>query len=456
MPLWNSRFRKPLAGSALRFSSSIEVDKRLYNEDIDGSVAHVRMLMKRKIIPASDGKAIVRGLERIRKEIASGRLRMDWRGEDIHTFIEERLVQLVGEKGKRLHTGRSRNDQIAVDERLFLKKEGKAVLSCIRNLQRSLLRQAGRHRETIVPGYTHMQRAQPILFAHHLLAYIAMLQRDAERFADCLRRADASPLGAAAFAGSSLPLDRNLSARLLGFKGIVENSIDAVSDRDVVIECVSACAITMMHLSRLAEELILWSSHEFGFARIDDSFATGSSLMPQKKNPDMAELIRGKTGRVYGNLMGLLTLMKGLPLAYNRDMQEDKVHLFGAVDTTKASLALAAELISQTTFKKERFKEGLDGDLSLSTDLADYLVRKGVPFRKAHAIVGQVVGYCIDRQCLLHELSLQDYRRFSSKFDGDVAKLLTPIASIRNKRSAGSTSPAEVSRQLAVWKKRLR
>ncbi|MEK7251192.1 MAG: argininosuccinate lyase, partial [Bacteroidota bacterium] len=281
MALWNSRFRKPLAESALKFSSSIDIDKRLYNEDIDGSKAHVQMLVKQKIIPAGDGRAILRALEQMRKEIASGKLTVDWRGEDIHTFIEERLVAKIGEKGKRLHTARSRNDQIALDERLWLRKETKEIVALIRRFQSALLKQAEKHKDTIVPGYTHMQRAQPILFAHHLLAYISMLERDVERFNDCLKRVNRSPLGAAAFAGTSLPINRHYVARLLKFDGIVENSIDAVSDRDVLIEFISACAITMMHLSRLAEEVILWSSHEFGFAQIDDSFATGSSLMPQ-------------------------------------------------------------------------------------------------------------------------------------------------------------------------------
>jgi argininosuccinate lyase len=453
MPLWNSRFRKPLAESALKFSSSLEVDKRLFDEDIDGSKAHVRMLMKQKIIPHADGRAILRGLEAIRKEIASGKLSMDWRGEDIHTFIEERLVEKIGERGKRLHTARSRNDQVALDERLFLRKQINAMCAAIRSLQRSLLKQAEQHTRTIVPAYTHLQRAQPILFAHHLLAYIAMLERDRERFQDCARRANRSPLGAAACAGTSLPIDRKDVARSLGFEGIVENSIDAVSDRDVLIECVSACAITMMHLSRLAEELVLWSSAEFGFAQIDDAYATGSSLMPQKKNPDMAELMRGRTGRVYGALLGLLTVMKGLPLAYNRDMQEDKVHLFQATDTTKQCLLLAAELMGKTTFRRDRFEAQLCGDYSLATDIVDYLVRRGVPFRQAHSIVGKVVMTCLERRCLLHELPLEHYRRLWPQFDADVFHLLTPAVSVKNKRSAGSTAPQEVAKQLRRWRR---
>ncbi|MER3524032.1 MAG: argininosuccinate lyase [Ignavibacteria bacterium] len=455
MALWNSRFRKPLAESALRFSASIDLDKRLFNEDIDGSKAHVRMLVKQKIISAADGAALLRGLEAIRKEIASGKVTIDWRGEDIHTLIEERLVQKIGERGKRLHTARSRNDQIALDERLYLRKTIARVCTSLQRLQRALLRQAERHKSTIVPGYTHLQRAQPILFAHHLLAYIAMFERDKGRFGDCLRRVNHSPLGAAAFAGSSLPIDRQEVARLLGFDGIVENSIDAVSDRDVVVEFVAACAIVMMHLSRLAEELVLWSTTEFGFAQIDDAFATGSSLMPQKKNPDMAELIRGKTGRVYAALIGLLTVMKGLPLAYNRDMQEDKIHLFEAADTTEASLKIASELIATTTFRGESFEQQLHGDLSLATDLVDWLVRKGVPFRKAHALVGQIVIKAVHRQCFLHELSLADYKAVSPLFTEEIYRILDPRTSVNMKYSAGSTSPKEVERQLKRWKKTL-
>ncbi len=456
MALWNSRFRKPLAEAALKFSSSIEVDQRLYNEDIDGSKAHVQMLIKQRIIPTRDGKAILRALERIRTDIDSGRLKIDWRGEDIHTFIEERLVKMIGEKGKRLHTGRSRNDQIALDERLLLRKEIRKIAALIKNFQLALLKQGQKHRDTVISGYTHLQRAQPILFAHHLLAYISMLERDAERFQDCFKRVNKSPLGAAAFAGTSLPIDRKYVAKLLKFDGIIENSIDAVSDRDALFEFISACSITMMHLSRFADEMILWSTKEFDFAEIDDAYATGSSLMPQKKNPDMPELIRGKTGRVYGALFGLLTVMKGLPLAYNRDLQEDKVHLFEAIDTTKASLLLAAELVANTRFRSDRFENELQGDYSLATDIADYLVRKGVPFRKAHGVAGKVVALCVERNCKLHELTIFDLRGVSSALMDDVFELLTPRASVNRKVSAGSSSPREVAKQLLAWKQKLR
>lgn len=455
MPLWNSRFRKPLAESALRYSSSIDVDRRLYNDDIDGSIAHVKMLAKQRIISPADGRRIVKVLEQIRGEINSGKLKMDWRNEDIHTFIEEELVAKIGETGKRLHTARSRNDQIALDERLYLRREIAEITKALRRFQSALLAQAKQHKDTLVSGYTHLQRAQPILFAHHLLSYVSMLERDVERFQDCGKRANRSPLGAAAFAGTSLPIDRKYVASMLKMDGIVENSIDAVGDRDVLIECISACSITMMHLSRFAEEMILWSTKEFAFAQIDDSFATGSSLMPQKKNPDMAELIRGKTGRVYGDLIGLLTVMKALPLAYNRDMQEDKVHLFDAVDTTKSSLLLAADLLAHTRFDSKRFEVELEGDLSLATDIADYLVRKGVPFRKAHGIAGQIAGLCVERGCKLHELDLNVFKVSSDKFEKDVYRLFKPRRSVSEKRSEGSPSPKNVGIQIRYWQKKL-
>jgi argininosuccinate lyase len=348
MAIWNSRFKKELDEAALKFSSSIDIDGKLYSEDIEGSKAQVKMLMKQKIISISDGKAIIKALDEIFNEIESGKLKFDWRKEDIHTLIEERLVEKIGEKGKRLHTARSRNDQVALDERLYIRKEIINLIKFITNFQKTLLKKSEAHKETIIPGYTHLQRAQPILFAHHLLAYVSMLERDKERLNDSLKRVNISPLGAAALAGTTLNIDRNYSAKELKMTDIIENSLDAVSDRDVVIEVVSACSIIMMHLSRFSEEIILWSSQEFSFALIDDSYSTGSSLMPQKKNPDIAELIRGKVGRVYGALMGVLTIMKSLPLAYNRDMQEDKFHLIEAIDTTKDCLVKSGRLVSHT------------------------------------------------------------------------------------------------------------
>lgn len=441
-----------MAEVALKFSSSIDVDGKFYNEDIDGSKAHVRMLVKTKIVSSGDGNAILKALEEIRVEISSGKLKLDWRKEDIHSLIEDRLVEKIGLRGKRLHTARSRNDQVALDERLYMRKEIIQLIKLTRTLQKTLLKKAEEQKNTIISGYTHLQRAQPLLFAHHLIAYISMLERDTERLNDCMKRANKSPLGAAALAGTTLPIDRKYSAKLLGMNGLVENSLDAVSDRDVMIELIGVCSIVMMHLSRLSEELVLWSSQEFSFATFDDSFSTGSSLMPQKKNPDIAELIRGKVGRVYGSLFGLLTIMKALPLSYNRDMQEDKVHLLQAVDTTKDCLHLSSELLKHTHFKKDRFEKELDGELLLSTDLVDYLVRKNVPFRKAHNIVGQVVAKCVDQNKKLNELSLAEYKQIAPKFEMDIFKLLTAHASVKNKKSQGSTSPKEVEKQINFWK----
>ncbi|MGK9475693.1 argininosuccinate lyase [Melioribacter sp. OK-6-Me] len=455
MAVWNGRFKKDLDKEALKFSSSIELDRRMFNEDIDGSIAHVKMLARQKIITLVESKKIVKALEEIRSEIANGKYLIDWTKEDIHSAIEERLIQKIGEAGKRLHTGRSRNDQVALDERLFLKKEINILIKLITGLQKSLLKKAEKYKTTVIPGYTHLQRAQPILFAHHLTAYIEMLERDKERLKDCLKRSDKSPLGAAAFAGTSLPIDRSYTAKLLGFGGIVENSIDAVSSRDFIIELISAMSIIMVNLSRLSEEFILWSSSEFAFAQIDDAYATGSSLMPQKKNPDFAELIRGKSGRVFGALTGILTLMKGLPLAYNRDMQEDKYHLISALDTTKDSLKIAAGMIDHTEFKTDRFEEELTGDLSLATDLLDYLVRKNVPFRKAHHLVGKIVARCVEKGIKLNQLELSEYKKFSPAFEKDLYSLLTPLSSIKKKTSEGSTSPEEVNKALRKWKKKL-
>jgi len=456
MALWNSRFKKSFDKNALKFSASVDVDGKLYNEDIDGSKAHVKMLVKQKIISSSDGNAILKGLEEIREEIKSGKLKMDWHNEDIHSVIEERLVDKIGERGKRLHTARSRNDQVALDERLYMRKEIANLVKITRTLQRTFLKQALQHKDTIVSGYTHLQRAQPLLFAHHLLAYVSMLERDNERLNDCSKRANISPLGAAAIAGTTLPIDREFTAKLLGMNGVIVNSLDAVADRDVVIELVSACANIMMHLSRFSEEMVFWSSIEISFAKIDDSFATGSSLMPQKKNPDIAELIRGKVGRVYGSLFGILTVMKSLPLAYNRDMQEDKFHLIEAVDTTKDCLNMASELLKNTVFDKKRFEKELDGDLLLATDLVDYLVRKQVPFRKAHHIIGEIVSACVDQNKKLNELSIATYKQFSTKFDEDIYTLLTSRTSVNNKLSLGSTSPSEVIKQIHFWKNKLK
>lgn len=455
MPIWNSRFKKTLDAKALRFSSSIEIDGKLFNEDISGSIAHVKMLSKQKIISSIESKKITKALEKIRKELLSGKLKYSWQDEDIHSFIEEQLIKKIGITGKKLHTARSRNDQVALDERLYLKKEIVSFKRYIIDFQKSLLKIAIKHKNTIIPGYTHLQRAQPVLFAHHLLAYIWMFERDIERLNCCLKRADKSPLGAAALSGTTLPIDRNYTSKLLGMKGVVKNSLDAVSSRDVIIEFISICAIIMMNLSRLSEELVLWSSHEFSFAQFDDSFATGSSLMPQKKNPDVAELVRGKTGRVYGSLIGILTVMKSLPLAYNRDMQEDKFHLLEAVNTTKECLRITSGLLDNTKFNNDRYEKELDGNLLLSTELVDYLVRKKIPFREAHNLIGKVVAHAVAINKKLNEIALTDYKKISPKFEKDIYNYLTAKSSLKNKLSAGSTSPKEVEKQLNHWKSKL-
>jgi argininosuccinate lyase len=471
MSLWKGRFARGLDPEALAFSSSLPVDRRLFEEDIDGSLAHAAMLARQSIITAGDARKIKRGLEEIRREIrreiGHGRLKNRlpvlpkggrtgrFVAEDIHMAIEARLIEKIGKAGERLHTARSRNDQIALDERLYLRKTGRAVAGMIRLLQRALLAQARRHRAVIMPGYTHLQRAQPVLLAHHLLAYCAMLDRDYGRVADCLRRSSRSPLGAGALAGTSFPIDRGFVAARLGLSGIVENSIDAVSDRDALVEFTGACAVTMMHLSRLGEELVLWSSREWGFVEMGDAFTTGSSIMPQKKNPDLAELVRGKTGRVYGDLVALLTLLKGLPLAYNRDLQEDKEPLFDAADTTLASLRIMALMVGSLTFRRDRFVQELESDFSAATDLADYLVRKGLPFRAAHAAVGGLVRRCVEEGKSFADLTLRDLRRCSPLFASDALALMHPRSGIALKRSAGSTGPREVARALRAWERRL-
>jgi argininosuccinate lyase len=464
MSVWKGRFSGTLDPRALDFSSSLAVDGKLYDEDIRGSIAHVSMLGRRKIIPAAAASSIVRALKQIRKEMAgssphstASRKRKADRfvGEDIHMAVESRLMAKLGETGGRLHTGRSRNDQVALDERLYLQKAIALTTARIRNLQRVLVGCAQQHQKVLMPGYTHLQRAQPILFAHHLLAYVEMLDRDYDRFIDGLRRAAQSPLGSGALAGTSFPIDRSSVARDLGLEGIVENSIDAVSDRDSLLEFISSAAITMMHLSRLAEELVLWSSREWNFIEMSDAFATGSSIMPQKKNPDMAELVRGKTGRVYGDLMALLTVMKGLPLAYNRDMQEDKEPLFDAADTLAGSLQIMTLMLQTMTVHGDRFEGELKSDFLVATELADYLVRQGLPFRKAHAVVGSIVHHCDRSARTLQSLSLEQYRSFSPLFDEDVIAVLEPRASLAAKKSAGSTSPAEVTKALRRWKAKL-
>jgi len=432
---------------ALKYTASIAYDRRLYRQDIAASIAHARMLTKQGIIPGDDAESIVRGLEEIREEIERGEFLFREELEDIHLNIEARLHEKIGEAAGRLHTARSRNDQIATDMRLFVMEACDDTAAAIRGMQAALLDLAQANRDAVMPGYTHLQRAQPVLFAHHLLAYFEMLDRDIGRFHDCLSRADELPLGAGALAGSPYPLDREFVASELGFSRVSRNSIDAVADRDFVVEFEAAAATAMMHLSRLAEEIVLWSSDEFGFVSLPDAFATGSSIMPQKRNPDVAELARGRAGRVYGNLMAVLITLKALPLAYNRDLQEDKQSLFDTVDTLLPTLETMAGLLPALEVNAERMEAAAAASYTLATDVADYLVRKGVPFREAHQAVAQLVRYAEAERKLLRGLSLEEYRRFSPQFDQDVL-LLDVRASLLARDVPGGTAPARVSEAL--------
>jgi argininosuccinate lyase len=429
------------------YAASIPFDRRLYRQDIEGSIAHARMLAKQGIIAGSEAVAITKGLNSIRKEIERGKLQFKTELEDIHMNIEARLFEKVGEVAGKLHTARSRNDQMALDLRLFVKEEIGKTIDKIKALQTSLMELAEANKDVIMPGYTHLQQAQPILLAHHLLAYFEMFQRDKGRFQDCLRRSDVLPLGSGALAGVPYPIDREFLARQLGLSKVSSNSLDAVSDRDFIIECEAAAAIAMMHLSRLAEELILWSSSEFGFIEIGEAFTTGSSIMPQKKNPDVAELARGKTGRVYGDLMGILTTMKSLPLAYNRDMQEDKEGLFDTVDTLQASLGVFAGMVKTIKVNTERITQAMKTDYMLATDLADYLVKKGMPFRKAHGVVAKLSEYAVSKGRNFRELGRKEYRKFSLLFAGDVYDI-TSESSVAARNVVGGTSPQQVAKAL--------
>ena len=446
--LWGGRFGGGTAGSAEAFTASIDVDARLYRHDIAGSIAHAKMLARQRIIPPRDARKIVRGLKAIHDEIERGAFHFSSADEDIHMNIERRLTEKIGAAGEKLHTARSRNDQVALDMRLFLREEIAAISASLKALQQEIALTAKKNLDVIMPGYTHLQRAQPVLFSHHLLAYFDMFERDRERFSSCLERVNVLPLGAGALAGTSFPIDRAYVAKLLDFPRLSKNSIDAVSDRDFVLEFASAAAILFVHLSRLAEELILWSSHEFGFIELPEAYCTGSSMMPQKKNPDVPELIRGKSGRVFGHLQALLTIMKGLPLAYNRDLQEDKIPLFDTVDTVKASLAMVRELARGMKINKAKMRTAVQDGFMNATDLADYLVVNGVPFRRAHAVSGRVVQHCIDRGCRIEELSLTELKAFSPKIEKDVYKYLSAEAIVRRRRSHGGTARANVLRRL--------
>ncbi|MDR2156325.1 MAG: argininosuccinate lyase [Clostridiales Family XIII bacterium] len=448
MKLWNGRFSKDMSGVAEAWAASVEFDKRLYREDIAGSIAHCRMLVKQNIISEADASLIEAGLHGILNDIEAGSVTFTPETEDIHMSIEALLTERIGEAGKRLHTARSRNDQVATDTRLYLKEEILHTVGAIKKLCDLLLTLAESHTETVMPGYTHLQHAQPVSFAFHLMAYYNMFGRDAERFWNCYERTDYLPLGAGALSGVGYDTDRAFLADELDFAHICDNAMDAVSDRDFLIEYISSASICMMHLSRFCEELILWSSAEFAFIEQDDAYSTGSSIMPQKKNPDIAELIRGKTGRVYGDLITILTVMKGLPLAYNKDMQEDKLPLFDAVDTLKGCLAIFTEMLASVKVRKDRMAEAAKTGFMNATDAADYLAAKGVPFRECHEIIGKLVLHCIEKNTVIEDLTLTELQTFSDKFAQDIHEKLTPLACMNAKQSEGSTAVRRVKEQI--------
>ncbi|MAP30240.1 MAG: argininosuccinate lyase [Pseudomonas sp.] len=441
---WGGRFSEPVDAFVARFTASVDFDQRLYKHDIQGSIAHATMLAKVGVLTEAERDTIIEGLNTIRSDIEAGRF--DWRVdlEDVHMNIEAKLTEAIGITGKKLHTGRSRNDQVATDIRLWLREEIDVIMGELVRLQTGLLDQAERHNAVIMPGFTHLQTAQPVTFGHHLLAWFEMLQRDRERLIDCRKRVNRMPLGSAALAGTTYPIDRSITCELLGFEAVSGNSLDGVSDRDFAIEFYAAAALAMMHLSRFSEELVLWTSAQFNFIALPDRFCTGSSIMPQKKNPDVPELVRGKSGRVYGHLMGLLTLMKSQPLAYNKDNQEDKEPLFDAVDTLRDSLRAFADMIPAIEPKVEAMREAALRGFSTATDLADYLVRKGIPFRDCHEIVGHAVKYGVDSGKDLAEMSLEELRRFSDQIEQDVFEVLTLEGSVNARDHIGGTAPAQV------------
>lgn len=453
--LWSGRFGKPTDGTVNAFQSSIAFDARMAEQDIQGSIAHARMLAARGILSEADGAAIIDGLNAIRDDLGSGQWAVDPQAEDIHMSIESELTRRIGEAGKRLHTGRSRNDQVALDLRLYLRSAGKSIQARLADFCDVLLDLAEQHLETIMPGYTHLQRAQPITLAHHLGAYVEMLLRDLGRLRDWADRADECPLGAGALAATTYPLDRVGVAAELGFTRLTRNSLDAVSDRDFVIELAAALAILMMHLSRLCEEVILWSSQEFAFIELDDAFSTGSSIMPQKKNPDVAELTRGKTGRVYGDLLALLTVMKGLPLAYNKDLQEDKEAIFDAVDTVQLCLPALQGMMRTAQIKENVMRHAAAGGFTNATDLADYLVGKGLPFRDAHAVSGRMVRACLDRGQSLADLTVDEMRVFSPLIESDVFDAIGLEQCVARRQISGGPAPAAMRQALTEARREL-
>ena len=452
---WEGRFTEKTDRSVELFTSSIHVDKRLYAYDIDGSIAHCKMLAHTGIIASEEAEKLIEGLGAIRREFQRGKFEFDHSLEDIHMHIETRLFQEVGKVAQKLHTARSRNDQVALDARMYLRDETRNVIHLLTALNTAIVSLAEAHIDTIMPGYTHLQRAQPVLFAHHLLAYFEMFLRDSARFCDCFKRINVMPLGSAALAGTTYPIDRHYTAGLLQFPEVSANSIDAVSDRDFMMEFLSCASICMVHFSRLSEEMILWSSTEFGFIELPDAFSTGSSIMPQKKNPDVPELVRGKTGKVFGDLMALLTVMKSLPLAYNRDMQEDKPLLFDAVDTLKACIEIYTAMTPKLKIRKDRMYQASTTGFLNATDLADYLVGKGMTFRESHSCVGKTVGYALNHGKELHELTLDEMKSFSPLIAEDIFSVLTPEQMIQRRTSFGGTAQENVRAAIQTARQRL-
>ena len=448
---WSGRFSEPVDAFVLRYTASVDFDKRMAMADIDGSLAHAAMLAKVGVITEQDLADIRRGMAQIREEITSGAFEWQLELEDVHLNIEARLTALIGDAGKRLHTGRSRNDQVATDIRLYLRSEIDVIVARLEHLQEVMVHQAKQHAGLIMPGFTHMQVAQPVTFGHHMLAYVEMFERDRERMLDLRRRVNRSPLGAAALAGTTYPIDREYSAGLLGFEAVAQNSLDAVSDRDFAIEFCSAAAVLMMHISRLSEELVIWMSQRFAFIKLPDRFTTGSSIMPQKKNPDVPETARGKAGRVYGDLIAMLTLMKGTPLAYNKDFQEDKEPVFDAIDTVKDTLRAFCDMMAGVEPQAEAMHQAAQAGYPTATDLADYLVRHGTPFRTAHDIVGQTVRAASERGCGLEALPLDVLKGFSPAIEEDVYEVLKLEGSVNARNHLGGTAPAQVAKQVERW-----
>jgi len=446
---WGGRFKEKTHDLVERFTASIHYDQRLWPYDIEGSIVHVRMLARQGIIPLQEGEEIAAALAVIREEIKEGAFSFSHKDEDIHMAIEKALAKKIGDVGGKLHTGRSRNDQIALDVRMYVRDEIKAITKAIRELETVFLELAKKEKDTILPGYTHLQKAQPVLLAHYLLAYWEMFHRDLERLEDCYKRVNRMPLGVAALAGTSFPIDRDFVAQCLNFPVITENSMDTVSDRDYIAEVIFDLSLIMMHMGRLSEDMILWSTDEFRYLEISDAFTTGSSIMPQKKNPDVSELIRGKTGRVYGDLVAILTILKGLPMTYNRDLQEDKEPLFDAFDTVKASLEVLSDMLRHVTFNRDQMRKGAQGGFSTATDVAEYLVRLGVPFREAHAIVGKLVVHCLDKGKTLFDLTLVEFKQFYPEFTEDIFTVIRVEDSVNARTSAGGTAQINIMKRIA-------